>query len=109
VCLLRFFGVCSGVGGKAIEPAELLNGSFSSSSFRVRFKARFVDRPGVFSGVINILMVDFRLGVDGMAVVGSGRLMTFDPDSKGFLSLFFLGVEGGAANGTSLISSDYTT
>lgn len=109
MCLLRFFGVCSGVGGKAIEPAELLNGSFSSSSFRVRFKARVADRKGVFSGVIKMLMVDFRLGVDGVAVVGSGRLMTSNPDPKGFLSLFFLGVEGVAAKQTALISFHYTT
>jgi hypothetical protein len=53
--------------------------------------------------------VDFRLGVDGVAVIGSGRLMTFNPDPKGFLSLFFLGVEGVAANQTALISFHYTT
>ena len=97
------------MGGKAIEPAELLNGSFSSSSFRLRFKARVVDRPGVFSGVIRMLLVEFPLGVDGVAVIGSRRLMAFDPDPKGFLSLFFLGVEGGAANQTASISFHYTT
>ena len=97
------------MGGKAIEPAELLNGSFSSSSFRFRFKAWVADRKGVLSGVIKMLMVDFRSGVDGVAVVGSGRLMTFNPDPKGFLSLFFLGEEGVAANQTALISFHYTS